>query len=141
MTGPLKLTLWVSTTAEDTDFLVWFYDEYPDGRRDSLTKGWLRASHRAMDPARSRKWQPWHPHTEATLISVKPNTPIELEIEVLPTCNVFKQGHRMRLEIASSDSMHTGGLWYNRCLPMAAKNTILTGRAHPSRLMLPVIPR
>jgi predicted acyl esterase len=141
VTGPIKLTLWASTTATDTDWLVWFYDEYPDGRRDMLTKGWLRSSHRALDRARSKPWQPWHPHTEETLLPVLPNSPIEHEIEVLPTCNVFKQGHRMCLEIASSDAMHTGGLWYNRCLPMPADNTVLVGRAHPSRLLLPVIPR
>jgi predicted acyl esterase len=140
VTGPVKLTLWATSAADDTDWLVWLCDEYPDGGRDLLTKGWLRASHRAVDSIRSKPWQPWHPHTEDRLQPVKADVPTEYEIEVLPTCNVFKQGHRLRLEIASCDTMHTGGLWYNRCLPIPTQNTVLTGRSHPSRLLLPVIP-
>ena len=141
VTGPVKLTLWATSAADDTDWLVWFCDEYPDGGRDLLTKGWLRASHRAVDSIRSKPWQPWHPHTEDRLQPVKADVPTEYEIEVLPTCNVFKQGHRLRLEIASCDTMHTGELWYNRCLPIPTQNTVLTGRSHPSRLLLPVIPK
>lgn len=141
ITGPIKFTLWASVTAEDTDWLVWFCDEYPDGRRDMLTKGWLRASHRALDASRSTPHQPFHPHTEETKKAITPNQPTEYEIEVVPTCNVFKLGHRMRFEIASSDAIHNAGLWYNRAMAVPTENTVLTGRKYPSRLLLPVVPR
>ncbi len=58
VTGPLVLTLWAEITAADTDWIVWVCDEAPDGTRDILTKGWLRASHRALDPERSLTTSP-----------------------------------------------------------------------------------
>jgi predicted acyl esterase len=50
--------------AEDTDWLVSFADEGPEGDHHILTNGWLRASHRALDDGRSKPGKPWHPHTD-----------------------------------------------------------------------------
>jgi predicted acyl esterase len=137
ITGPLALDLWASSTATDTDWFVTVADEAPDGRARSLTNGWLRGSHRALDPVRSRPWQPFHPHLAAE--PLVPGEPTSFSIEVWPTSNVFRPGHRLRLEIASCDDQaHLGDAHAAVALP--ARNTILEGRTHPSRLLIPVIP-
>jgi len=138
ITGPLALELWATSSATDTDWFVTLGDEAPDGRTRQLTNGWLRASHRALDTARSRPWQPFHPHDAAE--PLVPGEPTAFSIEVWPTSNVFRPGHRLRLEIASCDDQARLGDAH-AALPIAARNTILEGRAHPSRLLVPVIPK
>ncbi len=138
VTGPVVLNLVAQSSAADTDWFVQFMDEDPDGNATVLTKGWLRASHRELDPGRSRPWQPWHSHTRQ--LPLTPNQPEEFAIEIISTCNVFLPGHRIRLEIASCDSVADNFFWYHAALGIKARNTILEGKA-ASRLRLPVIPR
>lgn len=138
VTGPIQFNLVMASTAEDTDWIVILQDEAPDGSIRELTRGWLRSSHRAIDSERSRTNRPWHPHDAVQPLT--PNKPEELAIEVIPTSNLFQQGHRIRLEIANCDSLVQNYFWYKRTLPFAARNTILQGRGK-SRLILPVIPR
>ncbi|MFQ5878554.1 MAG: CocE/NonD family hydrolase [Dehalococcoidia bacterium] len=138
VTGPLALHLWAHSTATDTDFVATLCDEAPDGAVQELVRGWLRASHREVDPARSEPWRPYHPHTKAE--PLVPKQPYELAIEIWPTANVFKAGHRLRLEIASCDEV-ARGFGYHRTLSLPATNTVLEGQSCPSRLLLPVIPR
>jgi predicted acyl esterase len=138
ITGPIQLNLTMSSTAEDTDWIVILMDESPDGSTRQVTRGWLRSSHRAVDPEKSTHNKPWHPHTHIDLLT--PNTPEELAIEIIPNCNLFGQGHRIRLELANSDSLVENNIWYRRTLLIPAKNTILQGRGK-SHIILPVIPR
>jgi uncharacterized protein len=138
ITGPLALDLWASSTAIDTDWFITVADEGPDGRGRNLTNGWLRASHRAIDPERSRPWQPFHPHLAAE--PLVPGEATAFSIEVWPTSNVFHPGHRLRLEIASCDDQaHLGDA--HTALAIPARNSILEGRGHPSRLLVPVVPK
>lgn len=139
ITGPVQLDLWITSTARDTDVFVTLLDEAPDGSTQVLTKGWLRASHRAVDPARSRPNQPWHPHTK--IEELTPGEPTLLPIEIISTCNVFKPGHRIRLEIASCDSLAENPFWYHRALLNPTRLTVLEGGAYASKLHVPVIPR
>src|SRR5207245_7747074 len=77
--GPLTATLFVSTTAPDTDLFVEVADDAPDGSRTFLQRGMLKASHRAIDYTRSDYWtkpdhskvlyRPWRPHTNPTLVT------------------------------------------------------------------------
>ncbi len=138
VTGPIVLHLVARSTAADTDWFVIFADEAPDGAVTILTRGWLRSSHREVDPARSQPYRPYRPH--ARQIPLTPGQQEMMPIEIIPTCNVFKPGHRIRLEIASSDHMVDNPFWYHRALPVAAANTVLEGKAG-SRLVLPIIPR
>lgn len=138
VTGPIQLTLTMASTAEDTDWIAILKDEAPDGSVKELTRGWLRGSHRAVDPTRGRQSQPWHPHDRVEPLT--PNRPEELQIEVIPTCNVFAPGHRVRLELANCDSIVENNSWYRRTLLVPARNTVLQGRGK-SRITLPVIPR
>jgi predicted acyl esterase len=139
LTGPLALYLNASSTAPDIDWLVYVAEEAPDGKHRELCKGWLRASHRKTDPARSTPAQPYHPHLEAE--PIQPGTVSEFAIEIWPVCNVFKAGHRIRLEIANSDSVIAASGRPHVTIKARATNTVHEGGSKPSRLVVPVIPR
>jgi predicted acyl esterase len=128
----------MASTAEDTDWIVIFQDEAPDGSIRELTRGWLRSSHRAVDPERSGVNEPWHPHDRVDLLT--PNQQELLPIDIRPTCNVFGKGHRIRLELSNCDSIVTNNFWFKRTHPWPATNTIVQGPGQ-SHLILPVIPR
>jgi len=139
LTGPLALYLNASSTAPDIDWLVYMVDEAPDGKHRELCKGWLRASHRKTDPKRSTPAQPWHPHLEGE--PLKPGTTYEFPIEIWPICNVFKAGHRIRLEIANSDSLVATNGRPHVTIKAKATNIVHEGGSRPSKLVVPVIPR
>ncbi len=65
ITGPLALYLTAASSARDQDWIVIVSDEGPGGKTRELTRGWLRASHRALDPKRSTPSRPFHPHDRA----------------------------------------------------------------------------
>src|SRR3990172_4558873 len=103
ITGPTSLTLYASVDADDANFVAALYDLGPDGRRTVLTKGYLRASHRAVDPSRSAAARPFHPHVDPR--PVEPGAVVEYEIGFSVTSNWFAPGHRLALELASTDSV------------------------------------
>jgi predicted acyl esterase len=144
VTGPVVLELFLSTEAVDTDVFVKLADQAPGeagkpGRAINMSKGWLRASHRRKDEALSTPMRPFYTHTDPQ--PVKPGEVMKLDIEVLPFSNLFRKGHRLRLEISNSDSPITDGLfthqysWFK-----VGRDTIHHSAAHPSRLILPVVP-
>ena len=142
MTGHVALYLYLASTARDTDVYARLHDEAPDGTTRLLCKGALRASHRRLDETRSVPWRPYHSHL--TEEYMEPGNPEELAVELWPMSNLFHPGHRVRLEIASSDSTFFSKFGIiHRTPPVLlpeATNTVLTGSAYPSRLLLPVIP-
>jgi predicted acyl esterase len=139
VTGPMALYLQASSTARDTDWVIGVADESPDGSVRELTKGWLRASHRRLDSAKSSLFQPYHPHEMQE--PLEPGTVYEFAIEVWPTSNLFRAGHRLRLEIANSDSIIASSGRPHLTLRNVATNTIHEGGQRPSRLVVPFVPR
>lgn len=148
VTGPIVLKLYASSTAIDTQFIVKLTDQHPQdhaarGRGDQpaytpVSKGWLKASHREKDPVRSTPERPFYTHTNPQPLT--PGEIYEFDIEVLPISYVFKQGHRIRLELANGDSPATDGVFshpYHPCL--MGTDTIHHDGAHASYLILPVI--
>ena len=101
ITGPIALYIYASIDNDDTNWIVALYDLDEYGGETELTRGWLKASHRAIDKAKSKDWQPYHPHTER--IPIKPGEVNEYAIEIRPTSNLFKPGHRIKLEISCLD--------------------------------------
>ncbi len=111
ITGPIVARLWVSSETADADlFLVLrLYD--PDGKeilfvgsndpRMPITFGWLRASHRKLDPQKSLPHRPYHSHDEVWPLT--PGEPVELLIELWPTCIVIPPGYRLALNIRGKD--------------------------------------
>jgi predicted acyl esterase len=99
----------------------------------------LRASHRKIDSARSTPAKPYHPHLAAE--PMQSGTVYEFAIEIWPICNVFKAGHRIRLEIANADSIIASNGRPHVTIPAKATSTIHEGGRKPSRLVVPVILR
>jgi uncharacterized protein len=148
--GPIVLKVYASSSAIDTQFIVKLTDQHPQdataraqGAQPAYTpisKGWLKASHREKDPKRSTPVRPFYTHTNPQ--PIKPGEIYELEIEVLPIFHVFKQGHRIRLELANGDSPGTDGVFSHPYHPtLMGTDTIHHDGRHPSCLMLPVIPK
>jgi len=132
VTGPVTATLWARTSAPDTDFTAKLVDVGPDGYARNLTDGIIRARYR-NGTARAEPIEPGQIH--------------EYRIDLWATSNLFRAGHRIRLEISSSNfprfdrNPNTGGaLATDRDLQPAAQ-TILHDAEHPSHVVLPVAPR
>jgi hypothetical protein len=136
--GPASLTLYASTTANDASLIVKIDDVSLDGSWRPVSKGWLRASHRQVDQAKSRPGRPFHSH----LLSepLEPGRVYELQIEIWPICRNFQKGHSLRLRIANSDSLiHDAGNTHTHVeVPM--RITVYHSKEYPSHLLLPLIP-
>jgi putative CocE/NonD family hydrolase len=137
LTGPVLARLWVSSSAPDTDFTIKLVDvhppsaDYPSGYAMNLTHGIIRMRFR-------------NGFERAELM--EPGRIYEVEIEAFPTANLFKAGHRIRVDIASSNFPHfdinpnTGMPAGADSPPLVARNRIHVGDAHPSHILLPYIP-
>ena len=145
VTGPIRFLLYASSSERDADFYLRVVDEAPDAEQlkgyppkaRMLTWGWLKASHRSTDPTRSKSYRPWRDHENPE--PIEPGKIYLYEIEVMPTSNLFRRGHRIRIDFSNGDSWmfdsaHHYGLKYG-------KDRIYHDREHPSHLVLPVIPK
>jgi len=131
VTGPVRLEFFASSSAVDTDFTAKLVDVSPDGAAINLTEGILRARYR---------------DSQATPTALTPGQVYSLSIDLWATSNVFRAGHRLRLELSSSNfprfdrNLNTGELAANSAKWATATNTIFHDKAHPSALILPVVP-
>ena len=132
VTGPVTLDLFAKSSAVDTDFTAKLVDVGPDGVAINLTEGILRARYR---------------ESTTTAIPIVPGQVYEYKIDLWSTSNVFLKGHRIRLEVSSSNfprfdrNLNTGKPAGTDSVFVKATNTILHDAAHPSALILPVVPR
>ncbi|HYC46355.1 MAG TPA: CocE/NonD family hydrolase [Burkholderiales bacterium] len=150
ITGPIVLNVWVSSTSKDMDILATVRNIGPDGKDvcevgqrgepvACVTKGWLRASHRKLDEAKSLRYRPYHAHDERQWL--KPGEVVECRVEIWPTSMVFGKGHKLRLDIQPRDGAGTGHFThYHADYNQGAHNTIHSGGERASYLLLPVIP-
>ncbi len=162
--GPSALYLHAAIDQDDTNWIVILKDVGPDvsvrtarpGEVDvpkdlperELTRGWLKASHRAVDPKRSQPWRPWHPLTRAAQKKIAPGEVNEYAIEILSTANLLKKGHRICIDITSMD-MPSGLAGahdveyapYHLCSSRTTVHKIYHDERHPSYLLLPIIPQ
>lgn len=131
VTGPVAVTLYAKSTAPDTDFTAKLVDVFPDGTAINLANG--------IQDARFRDSL-----SDPTLIH--PGQIYKYTIHVWPTSNLFLPGHRIRVEISSSDfpqfapNQNTGAPFGVSAKWQKATQTILHDREHPSSIRLPVIP-
>jgi putative CocE/NonD family hydrolase len=146
--GPIKLVLYASSSRTDTDFIVKLSEQFPQPPEERakganpafqvVTKGWLRASHRALDEKRSTEMEPRHAHTRAE--PIKPNEVYRFDISIEPNAFRFRKGNRIRLEIANGDSPITDVLWTHYYQPdKIGQDTIWHSAKYPSALILPVM--
>jgi hypothetical protein len=138
--GPIVLNLYASTTDDEVFWLISLREVDQQGKEKILTRGWLRGTHREVDPERSKPWAPFHPHTKSEPLT--PGTIYEFNIPIVPTGNLFKAGSRIKLKISCSDDAPTntfeliaGG---NIQRQSASRITIYHDADHPSHLLLPI---
>ncbi len=132
VTGPITVTLYASSTAPDTDFTAKLVDVEPCGYARNLTDGIIRARYRT-------------PRTAASLI--EPGRVYEYTIDLWATSNLFKKGHRIRLEVSSSNfprfdrNANTGEPIGSDAGFVSALQTVYHTREYPSHVTLPIVPR
>jgi predicted acyl esterase len=143
ITGPMALYLYGSLSSDDTNWIVELNDVSPEGAETRVSIGWLKASHRELDPARSKPYKPFHPHTRA--VPVQPGRVVEYAIELCDSSYVFKAGHRVQLLVKAQDAPWEGSSYIYRLSNHLAssretRHTIYHTPEFPSHLLLPVIP-
>ncbi len=132
VTGPITAVLWISSTARDTDFTAAISDVQPDGTARALTDGITRARYRTSKTAPEL---------------LVPGARYEVRVDVGATGNVFLPGHRIRLEVSSSNfprydrNPNTGAPFGTDAATVPARQTVFHERDAASHLLLPVIPR
>jgi uncharacterized protein len=132
VTGPISVTLWACSSAVDTDFVARLVDVYPDGRAYNLTDGIIRARYRTGQ------------HDEL----LEPGVPTRFVIDLWATSNVFRAGHRVRLQITSSNfprwdrNPNTGHPLGSDSIAdlRVAEQSVLHDAEHPSHVLLPLVP-
>jgi uncharacterized protein len=111
ITGPVAAKLWLSSETTDADVILALRLFDPAGKevtfigsndpRVPVGLGWLRASHRKLDPTKSLPYRPWHTHDEEQPLT--PGEPVELDVEILPTSIVIPPGYTLVLNIRGRD--------------------------------------
>ena len=168
ITGPIAAHLWVSSSTTDMDIFATLRAFGPDGKEVTfrgandpavpVTQGWLRVSHRKLDPEKSKPYRPWHPHDEVQ--KIKPGEIYEVDVEIWPTSMVFPKGYRLSLMLGGKDFERPieGPAYSGMNSPVVYRgsgaflhtdrdpaefggtNRIITGGQRESYLLLPVIP-
>jgi predicted acyl esterase len=116
ITGPVSAKLFVSSSTTDADLFLVLRVFMPDGAEVTfqgaqdphtpVAQGWLRASHRKLDKARSLPYRPYHTHDESQPLI--PGEPVELDIEIWPTCIVVPAAYSVALTIRGKDYEYGG---------------------------------
>lgn len=128
--GEVKVILFGMSSAEDTDWIVRLCDVWPDGRSMSVCEGALRARYR-------------NSYENEELII--PGKVYKFELDLAPTAQVFKAGHRLRIQVTSSDfpwydrNLNTGGIFGEEVKGQQAINTVIHNSMYPSHVILPLI--
>jgi uncharacterized protein len=132
VTGPVLVTLYAASSAVDTDFTAKLVDVHPSGFAQNLTDGIIRARYR---------------QSTARPEPIEPGKVYAYTIDLWATSNVFKAGHRIHLEISSSNfprfdrNPNTGGALATETELLPAVQTIHHDGTYPSHVTLPIIPR
>jgi predicted acyl esterase len=169
ITGPMAARLFISSTTRDADLFIVVRVFGPEGEvtfqgaldpNTPIAQGWLRASHRKLDPERSLAFRPYHAHDE--LQPLTPGEVYELDVEIWPSSIVVPPGYRLALTVRGRDYEYEGELSdFARTFHYAHKGvgpfqhddpddrphdvfggrvTIYSGGDRPSYLLVPVIP-
>ncbi|HET9995194.1 MAG TPA: CocE/NonD family hydrolase [Candidatus Acidoferrum sp.] len=131
VTGPVSLDLYVSSSAVDTDFTGMLVDVWPNGFAQNLTSGILRMRYR---------------NSQEKAELANPGETYHIAVDLWATSNVFLAGHKLRLEVSSSNfprfdrNLNTGEEQARGTRMVKATNVIYHDKAHPSALIVPVVP-
>ncbi|MFT4470143.1 CocE/NonD family hydrolase [Arthrobacter sulfonylureivorans] len=129
----------------DTNFILRLWDAAPNGKRQLITTGYLKASHRELDEQRTTEGNPYHPHTRS--VPVEPGKIEEYVVRLYPFANTFKPGHKLVVELSNGEPLADE---HNALLPPDAfhlpvgrpvTHKIYRDAEHQSRLVLPFTTR
>jgi len=170
LTGPSAAKLFVSSSTTDADIFLVVQVFAPDGKEvvfhgaldphTPIAQGWLRASHRKLDPKLSMPYRPYHTHDEKQPLT--PGRPVELDVEIWPTCLVIPRGYRIGLCVRGKDYVYSGGSGgrlsnmkneFTGCGPFlhddprdrppeifGGTTTLHTGAGRENYVLLPIVP-
>jgi uncharacterized protein len=148
VTGPVTASFWVSSSSEDMDLFLTLRNIDADGNEVMETgqqgtpvpvaKGWLRVSHRELDPDLSLPYRPYHRHQRR--LYLEPGEIVQVEVEIWPTSMVFRRGHRIRLDIQPRDGIGSAYYMHYHADYNTGTNTVHAGGDKPGYLLLPIIP-
>jgi uncharacterized protein len=133
--------LFVEIDQPDTNLILRLWDHAPNGKRQLVTTGYLKASHRELDEERSTEGSPVHPHTR--VVPVVPGVVEEYVVRLYPMTTTFLPGHRLVVELSNDEPLADD---HNALLPPDAfhlpvgrpvTHKVHRDAAHPSRLLLP----
>ena len=133
LSGPIVPTLYVSSDAKDTDFTVKVIDVYPDGRAYNLDESIQRMRYRDG--------------YDKPLVWMEKGKVYKVSLQPLTTSNFFAPGHRLRIEVSSSNfprfdrNLNTGGNNYDEATGAIARNSVHHSKQYPSRLTVTVVNR
>jgi len=171
ITGPVAAKLFTSSSTADADLFLVLRVFTPEMREvvfqgaldphTPIAQGWLRASHRKIDPKLTTFYRPYHTHDEKQLLT--PGQIYELDVEIWPTCIVVPAGHRIALSVRGKDYVYpsgTGGKLSNMKMEFSGcacflhndardrppqvfggKVTLHAGPDRASYVLLPIIPK
>ena len=131
VTGPVVAKIYASTDARDTDFTAKLVDVHPNGYAVNLCDGIIRGRYR---------------ESTSTQELLEPGTVYEFTVDLWPTSNVFRKGHRIRVDIASANfprfdrNPNTGNRFGEDAETQIAHQTVFHDGSHTSHILLPVIP-
>jgi uncharacterized protein len=129
--GPIDVVLYVSSSAKDTDFMVKLVDVYPDGKAINLNEDAFRVRYREGFDKN---------------VLMESGSVYKIDLSNMVTVVRFPKGHRIRLDISSSDfpayerNLNTGGNNYDETTWVVAENSVHHGFHYPSHVILPVLP-
>ena len=129
--GPVRAVLYAFSSAPDTDWVVRLCDVWPDGRSMNVCDGILRARYR---------------NSFENPELMNPGQTYEFQVDMWATAQVFKAGHRIRVQVTSSDfqrydrNLNTGGTFGEEVRGQVATNTVFHDAMRPSQILLPVMP-
>lgn len=133
VSGPIVPTLYVSSDAKDTDFTVKVIDVYPDGRAYNLDESIQRMRYRDG--------------YDKPLVWMEPGKVYKVTPQPLTTSNYFEAGHRLRIEVSSSNfprfdrNLNTGGNNYDEAKGVVAHNAVHHSKQYPSQVTITVVKR
>ena len=162
VTGPLSLHFWAEIDQDDTNWIIVIKDVGPDVSVQTaregefarpvvpereVTRGWLKASHRAVDEEKSLPGQPYHYLTKSKQKKIIPGEINRYDVAIAPTSNVFLRNHRICVDITAMDApTGVGGdvnveyIPYHICSSKTVVHKVYRNQEYPSHLLIPVIP-
>jgi predicted acyl esterase len=136
--GQGSVDLWIRSSAADTDIEATLTEVRPDGQEVFIQSGWLRASHRALDPARSTELVPFHTHQAEDAAPLPAGRFTPVRIELFPFAHVIRPGSQLRLNIEAPGGNQP--FWMFDALDGPSVNEVGHSVGRPSRVVLPRVP-